>query len=43
MTMPTNLCMVAIGAKDIVEGDQAAPPAAKPLDDVLTKASPARK
>jgi lipid-binding SYLF domain-containing protein len=33
----------AIGAKDIVEGDQVAPPAAKPLDDVLTKASPVRK
>lgn len=33
----------AIGAKDIIEGGQAAPPAAKPLDDVLTKASPVRK
>jgi len=32
-----------IVAKDIVEGSQAATPAAKPLDDVLTKASPARK
>jgi lipid-binding SYLF domain-containing protein len=32
----------AIGAKDIVAGGQA-PPAAKPLDDVLTQASPARK
>src|SRR3984885_1869199 len=32
-----------LSAKDIVEGGQAAPPAAKPLDDVLTKASPARK
>ena len=33
----------AIGAKDIVEGGQAPPAAAKTLDDVLTKASPARK
>src|SRR5271166_2256240 len=33
----------AIGAKDIVEGSQAAPAAAKVLDDVLTKASPVRK
>jgi lipid-binding SYLF domain-containing protein len=32
----------AIGAKDIVEGGQTAPAAAKSLDDVLTKASPAR-
>ena len=32
-----------IGAKDIVEGGQAAPAAAKSLDDVLTQASPARK
>ena len=32
-----------IGAKDIIEGGQAAPESAKPLDDVLTKASPARK
>ena len=30
-------------AKEIVEGVQAAPDAAKPLDEVLTKASPARK
>jgi lipid-binding SYLF domain-containing protein len=30
-------------AKEIVEGGQAAPDAAKPLDEVLTKASPARK
>jgi SH3 domain-containing YSC84-like protein 1 len=30
-------------AKEIVEGGQAAPAAAKPLDEVLTKASPARK
>jgi lipid-binding SYLF domain-containing protein len=33
----------AITAKEIVEGGQAAPPAAKPLDEVLTKASPTRK
>jgi lipid-binding SYLF domain-containing protein len=33
----------AITAKEIVEGGQAAPLAAKPLDDVLTKASPTRK
>jgi lipid-binding SYLF domain-containing protein len=33
----------AMSAKDIIEGGQAAPEAAKPLDDVLTKASPARK
>jgi lipid-binding SYLF domain-containing protein len=33
----------ALGAKDIVEGGQAAPAAAKSLDDVLTKASPTRK
>jgi lipid-binding SYLF domain-containing protein len=32
----------ATGAKDIVEGGQAAPTAAQPLDDVLIKASPAR-
>jgi len=32
-----------IGTNDIIEGGQAAPAAAKPLDDVLTKASPARK
>ena len=32
-----------LSAKDIVEGGQAAPGAAKPLDEVLTKASPARK
>jgi lipid-binding SYLF domain-containing protein len=32
-----------LSAKDIVEGGQAAPAAAKPLDEVLTKASPARK
>jgi SH3 domain-containing YSC84-like protein 1 len=32
-----------IGAKDIVEGGQAPPAAAKPLDDVLTQASPVRK
>jgi SH3 domain-containing YSC84-like protein 1 len=33
----------AISAKDIIEGGQAAPPAGKTLDDVLTNASPARK
>ena len=33
----------AMGAKDIVEGGQAASPAAKRLDGVLTKALPARK
>jgi lipid-binding SYLF domain-containing protein len=33
----------SISAKDIVEGGQAATPAAKPLDEMLTKASPARK
>jgi SH3 domain-containing YSC84-like protein 1 len=33
----------AITAKEIVESGQAAPPAAKPLDEVLTKASPTRK
>jgi lipid-binding SYLF domain-containing protein len=33
----------AIGAKDIVEGGQAAPKGAKALDDVLAQASPARK
>src|SRR5271154_407135 len=33
----------AITAKEIVEGGQAAPAAAKPLDDELTKASPTRK
>jgi lipid-binding SYLF domain-containing protein len=32
-----------IGTNDIIEGGQAAPAAAKPLDDILTKASPARK
>jgi lipid-binding SYLF domain-containing protein len=32
-----------IGAKEIVEGGQAPPAAAKRLDDVLTTASPARK
>jgi SH3 domain-containing YSC84-like protein 1 len=32
-----------IAAKDIVEGGQTAPPAAKPLDEELTKASPTRK
>src|ERR1700727_2820244 len=32
-----------LSAKDIVEGGQAAPAAAQPLDEVLTKASPARK
>jgi lipid-binding SYLF domain-containing protein len=32
-----------LSAKDIIEGGQAAPPAAKSLDDVLTNASPARK
>ncbi len=32
-----------LSAKDIVEGGQAAPGAAKTLDEVLTKASPARK
>jgi lipid-binding SYLF domain-containing protein len=32
-----------MGAHDIVEGGQAAPASAKPLDEVLTKASPARK
>jgi lipid-binding SYLF domain-containing protein len=32
-----------LSAKDIVEGGQPAPAAAKPLDEVLTKASPARK
>jgi SH3 domain-containing YSC84-like protein 1 len=32
-----------LSAKDIVEGGQAPPAAAKPLDEVLTKASPARK
>lgn len=33
----------SITAKDIVEGGQAAPPAAQPLDEALTKASPSRK
>jgi len=33
----------AISAKDIVEGGQAATAAAKPLDEALTKSSPARK
>jgi lipid-binding SYLF domain-containing protein len=33
----------AITAKQIVEGGQAAPAAAKPLDEELTKASPVRK
>jgi SH3 domain-containing YSC84-like protein 1 len=33
----------AMGAKAIVTGGQASVPAAKPLDDVLDKASPARK
>src|SRR6202044_1463552 len=32
-----------LSAKDIIEGGQAAPAAAKPLDDELTKASPTRK
>jgi lipid-binding SYLF domain-containing protein len=32
-----------ISAKEIVEGGQAATAAAKPLDEVLTKASPGRK
>ena len=32
-----------LSAKDIVQGGQAAPGAAKTLDEVLTKASPARK
>ncbi len=32
-----------IGAKEIISGGQAAIPAAKPLDEVLDKASPARK
>jgi lipid-binding SYLF domain-containing protein len=32
-----------LSAKDIAEGGQTPPAAAKPLDDVLTKASPARK
>jgi lipid-binding SYLF domain-containing protein len=33
----------SINAKDIIEGGQAAPPAGKSLDDVLTAASPVRK
>jgi lipid-binding SYLF domain-containing protein len=33
----------ALSAKQIVEGGQAAPDAAKPLDEELTKASPVRK
>lgn len=33
----------SITAKEIIEGGQAAPPAAKPLDEELTKASPTRK
>jgi SH3 domain-containing YSC84-like protein 1 len=33
----------AISAKDIVEGGESVIPAAKPLDETLTKASPARK
>jgi lipid-binding SYLF domain-containing protein len=33
----------AISAKDIIEGGQAATAAAAPLDEALTKASPARK
>src|SRR5271167_239036 len=33
----------SITAKEIVEGGQAAPPAAIPLDEELTKASPTRK
>ena len=32
-----------IGTNDIIEGGQATPEAAKPLDDVLAKASPSRK
>src|ERR1700684_2303718 len=32
-----------LSAKDIIEGGQAAPPAAKSLDDVLTNTSPTRK
>jgi SH3 domain-containing YSC84-like protein 1 len=32
-----------LSAKDIVEGGQAPTAAAKPLDEVLIKASPARK
>jgi SH3 domain-containing YSC84-like protein 1 len=32
-----------LSAKDIIEGGQAAPPAAKSLDDVLTNSSPTRK
>jgi SH3 domain-containing YSC84-like protein 1 len=32
-----------LSAKDIIEGGQAAPPAAKSLDDVLTSSSPTRK
>jgi lipid-binding SYLF domain-containing protein len=32
-----------LSAKDIIEGGQAAPPAAKSLDDVLTTSSPTRK
>lgn len=32
-----------IGTNDIIEGGQAVPASAKPLDEVLTKASPARK
>ncbi len=33
----------AVSAKQIVEGGQAVPDAGKPLDEVLTKASPVRK
>ncbi|MGA7915438.1 MAG: lipid-binding SYLF domain-containing protein [Candidatus Acidiferrales bacterium] len=33
----------SITAKEIVDGGQAAPPAGKPLDEELTKASPTRK
>ena len=33
----------AVSAKQIVEGGQAVPDAAKPLDEELTKASPVRK
>jgi lipid-binding SYLF domain-containing protein len=38
-----SLCGKSITAKDIVQGGLAATPAAAPLDDVLTTASPARK
>jgi SH3 domain-containing YSC84-like protein 1 len=33
----------SIGTNDIIQGGQTAPAAAKPLDDILTKASPSRK